>query len=108
MQQGEPEAPLGSCLAVRESHQSLKSELVIGYLDDDVLAGDVSDVTSDLKLLRERYANSSLELNIAKCEFFVVGGTSASRQLACDSVSLETRELIFLWQKTSSIWIPVD
>jgi hypothetical protein len=97
-QQGDPLGPLFFCLAVHELLSALKSELVLGYLDDIATGGDARTVLSDFVDIENKAASLGLILNRAKCE--ISGHTADTRALfVAAGVSLretETADLILL------------
>ena len=97
-QQGDPLGPLLFCLAVHELLSALKSELALGYLDDNAIGGDARTILSDFRDIESKAASLGLVLNRAKCE--IRGHTSDTRELfAAAGVSLretETADLILL------------
>lgn len=67
-QQGDPLGPLLFSLTINSMLQDLKSELVLGYLDDITIGGQLSVVTDDFFNLQSRAADLGLQLNEQKCE----------------------------------------
>lgn len=65
MQQGDPLVSAGYCLGTNDAQPDLKYELLIGHQDEGVLAGDVHDVISDIRELRQNYTELELDLNVA-------------------------------------------
>lgn len=91
-QQGDPLGPLLFCLALHDILTSLKSELVLGYLDDVALGGDANIVMEDLIAIEATAADIGLTLNRSKCE--VVGHTAGTRALfAAQGIVLQETEL---------------
>jgi hypothetical protein len=79
VQQGDPLGPLFFCIAVHELLLSIKSEFVVGYLDDFSF-GDTADIACrDLIQLEQDAAKLGLLLNRKKCE--AVGGSEKSTTL---------------------------
>jgi len=97
-QQGDPLGPLKFCLAFKELLESLRSELVLGYLDDVATGGDAATVLSDFLHLEAAARSLGLEMNRSKCE--IVGHTEETRRLfaANNAVLPETSQssVIFL------------
>ena len=52
-QQGDPLGPLYFCLVIAELLKTMKSELVLAYLDDITLGDDAETVLQDFLLLEE-------------------------------------------------------
>ena len=77
VQQGDPMGPLLFCLAVHDLLSTLKSELVLGYLDDFTLADHVDTVLYDFRTLEQKAYEIGLEMNRAKCE--ISGHNSMTR-----------------------------
>jgi len=78
-QQGNPLGPLYFCLAIVELLKSMKSELVLAYLDDTTLGDNAETVLKDILQLEEVASRIGLKINRDKCE--VVGHTVASSLL---------------------------
>src|SRR6478609_10314439 len=74
-QQGDPLGPLLFCLALHELLSELKSELVLGYLDDVSLGGSVRAVIKDFLYIETKAATLGLLLNRLKCEVSLCGLT---------------------------------
>ena len=68
MQQGDPLGSLLFCLTIQHILDRLKSELIIGYLDDVTLSGSVHSVNDDLTVIKSEGEQLGLQLNKAKCE----------------------------------------
>jgi hypothetical protein len=79
VQQGDPLGPLLYCLATIDFHRHLQSVLVECYLDDDVLGGDPEAVLSDALVIQREAKKCGLELNVAKCEVTLFGGSEADQ-----------------------------
>ena len=56
------------CITIQPILERLCSELIIGYLDDITLGGDVKSVSDDFDVIRSEGERLGLTLNIAKCE----------------------------------------
>jgi len=54
-------------------------DLVVFYLDDGILAGDLRALAAALRTVEEEGARLGLQLNLGKCELVLPPGTSASR-----------------------------
>lgn len=78
-QQRDPLGPFYFCLAIQELLDSLKSELILGYLDDITLGDDASIVVRDFLALETSAAKISLTMNRSKCE--VIGLTAETQTL---------------------------
>jgi len=86
-QQGDPLGPLYFCLVCKELLDSLKSELVLGYLDDITLGDDAAVCLEDFLRLEAASEKLGLTLNRSKCE--VIGHSDVSRALfSASGVSL--------------------
>ena len=68
VQQGDPLGSLLFCLTIQPILDRLNSDLIIGYLDDVTLGGDVQTVNDDLTVITTEGAQSGLQLNKSKCE----------------------------------------
>jgi hypothetical protein len=79
VQQGDPLGPLYFCLVCKELLESLKSELVLGYLDDITLGDDAPVCLEDFLRLEAASAKLGLTMNRSKCE--VIGHNDVSRAL---------------------------
>ena len=66
VQQGDPLGPLLFSLTTMDLMESLRSELLIFYLDDGTLGGGVEDVLHDLQTMTEEVAKLGLQLNHSK------------------------------------------
>ena len=78
-QQGDPLGPLYFCLVCKELLDSLKSELVLGYLDDITLGDDAAVCLDDFLHLEEASKRLGLTMNRSKCE--VIGQNDVARAL---------------------------
>jgi len=78
-QQGDPLGPLYFCLVFKELLESLKSELVLGYLDDVAVGDDASTVIKDFIHLEMTAKHLGLEVKRSKCE--VIGHTNETRNM---------------------------
>ena len=73
---------------------SLRSDLVIGYLDDFTLGGPLNTVAADVASIRSKGASLGLSLNSRKSEVISRSGDSLNfqftgfRQLTPDSATL--------------------
>lgn len=81
-QQGDPLGPLYFCLVFKDILQSLRSELVLGYLDDVTMGGDASTVAADFIELEAAATTVGLVINRSKCE--IIGHTDETRALFAD------------------------
>ena len=68
VQQGDPLGSLLFCLTIQPILDRLNSDLIIGYLDDVTLGGDVQTVNDDLTVITTEGAQLGLQLNKSKCE----------------------------------------
>jgi hypothetical protein len=78
-QQGDPLGPLYFCIVFKELLESLRSELVLGYLDDVAMADNASVVLADFIHLEATSTQLGLQINRSKCE--VIGHTSETRMM---------------------------
>lgn len=78
-QQGDPLGPLYFCLVFKDLIESMRSEFVLGYLDDLTLGGEAQTVLDDFIYLETAAKQFGLELNRSKCE--VIGHTDETRTL---------------------------
>ena len=78
-QQGDPLGPLYFCLAIHKILADMQSKLVMAYLDDMILAGDVSVAAEDFLRLEVEANKIGLSLNRKKCE--VIGHSSYTRSI---------------------------
>ena len=65
------EDPLGSLLFSISIHpilERLKSELILGYLDDLTVGGGIDSVCDDLRIIKPEAEILGLKLNASKCE----------------------------------------
>ena len=67
-QQGDPIGPLLFCNTIHPLITSLKSDLNLGYLDDESLGGPVDTVAADVGRIVEVGRAMGLHLNTSKCE----------------------------------------
>ena len=95
VQQGDPLGPLLFCLTIHPMLSSLKSDLVIGYLDDITLGGSVATVSEDVEAVRSQGLRLGLTLNDSKCELISSRGV-VSVQTFKDFVSLDPDKAILL------------
>jgi hypothetical protein len=97
-QQGDPLGPLMFCLGIHALLSSMKSELVLGYLDDITLCGDTDTVIDDFLKFESGAAALGLSLNRSKCE--LSGLTSETRNkflyknIQIQEVDLDKLELL--------------
>ena len=78
-QQGDPLGPLYFCLAIKDVLDSLRSEFVVGYLDDVTIGGRADTVVEDFAMIESVCKSKGLFLNRLKCE--VVGLSNETRTL---------------------------
>ena len=98
VQQGDPLGPLLFCLAVHGLLSTMRSEVVLGYLDDVSLGGEAGAVLQDFKCLEAEAAKLGLMLNQGKCE--IAGHSTATRDLfvsrGVNLAEVELRDLTLL------------
>ena len=81
VQQGDPLGPLLFASALQPLALELRQgplDLAVFYLDDGVVAGDVSAVSAALLHVQQRAASFGLCLNLAKCEVVTPGRAGAA------------------------------
>jgi len=83
-QQGDPLGPLLFSLTVHPILESLRSDLILGYLDDLTLGGSLPIVKSDYSIIHRMSSELGLNLNEAKCEC-VVDSLSVSPETSHDA-----------------------
>ena len=66
VQQGDPLGPLIFCLTIHTTLLSLKSESIIGYMDDIMIDGPVASVTRDTNVIIDDGSAKGMHLNVAK------------------------------------------
>ena len=69
VQQGDPLGPLIFCLTIHPTLLLLKSEFLIGYLDDIMIGGPVASVASEIKVIIDDGIAKGMYLIVTKCEF---------------------------------------
>ncbi|XP_055355792.1 uncharacterized protein LOC129601093 [Paramacrobiotus metropolitanus] len=79
VQQGDPLGPLLFCLGSSKLTRSLRADLNVWYLDDGTEGGDPEIVFEDLITVQNEASKLGLELNFAKCELYVYGGSEEER-----------------------------
>ena len=67
-QQGDPLGPLLFCITIQPLLLMLRSELVVGYIDDITIGGHISTVDEDVTIIKRNGPSLGLHLNITKCE----------------------------------------
>jgi len=68
VQQGDPLGPLLFCLTLHEALARASCDVVVGFLDDVSLGGDIKHVFQALEVLKKESAEMGLTINAAKCE----------------------------------------
>ena len=85
VQQGDNLGPLLFSLALHPALQRLKAvpgiDVVIGYLDDVVIAGDAEAVGAALGILQATLPDLALGLNASKCELIPTAGSNSEVDL---------------------------
>ncbi|XP_055339157.1 uncharacterized protein LOC129588800 [Paramacrobiotus metropolitanus] len=84
VQQGDPLGPVLFCLVLQFVIDKLNAYLNAWYMDDGTLGGTPSEVIRNFLLLIVEAKKVGLEVNIAKCELFLCGGTEAQRSSAAN------------------------
>ena len=67
-QQGDPLGPLLFCITIQPLLLMLRSELVVGYIDDITIGGHIFTVDDDVTIIKRNGPNLGLHLNITICE----------------------------------------
>ena len=96
VQQGDPLGPMCFSLAIHSLICNLTSELNMWYLDDGTLAGNSEAVRSDFEAIIAAQNSLGLKVNLAKCEFSVLGSDPERSQAARDSFSADFQEAKFV------------
>ena len=68
VQLGDPWGPLIFCLTIHHTLLSLKSEFLVGYMDDILIGGPVASVASDINVIIDDDSAKGMHLNVAKCD----------------------------------------
>jgi hypothetical protein len=95
-QQGDPLGPLLFSLGIQPIIQALESELVLGYLDDLTLGGDLAILERDVKAVEEKALAMGLQLNSSKCEIISSPTDGATSESFKDFVKLGIAEATLL------------
>ncbi|XP_055337134.1 uncharacterized protein LOC129587422 [Paramacrobiotus metropolitanus] len=82
IQQGDPLGPLLYCLVSLLFCIHLSSKLKVFFLDDGALGGTMEEVADDLTSIIAASSAAGLELNPAKCEMLLIGGSAEEREVA--------------------------
>ncbi|XP_055334990.1 uncharacterized protein LOC129586034 [Paramacrobiotus metropolitanus] len=80
VQQGDPLGPLLFCLVLHLLVITLTTELNAWFLDDGTLGGSPASVLANFDRIIAEAHSIGLDVNIAKCELFVCGGTESNQQ----------------------------
>ncbi|XP_055351881.1 uncharacterized protein LOC129598141 [Paramacrobiotus metropolitanus] len=80
VQQGDPLGPLLFCLVLHMLVITLTTELNAWFLDDGTLGGSPASVLDNFERIVAQANSIGLEINIAKCELFVCGGSESAQQ----------------------------
>ena len=67
-QQGDPLGPLLFYITIQSLLHMLRSELVVGYIDDITIGGHISTLDEDVTIIKRNGPSLGLHLNITKCE----------------------------------------
>ena len=88
-QQGDPLGPLYFCIGIHDILSNMQSDIAFAYLNDMVLAGDVSAVANDFLKLETEAIKIGLTLNRNKCK---VIGHNAETRLIFESPGIDVQE----------------
>ncbi|RVE44793.1 hypothetical protein evm_010545 [Chilo suppressalis] len=80
-QQGDPLGPAIFSLAIQPIIDSLNSKFNVWYLDDGTIAGDISTVLSDFRVIIDKFKSISLDLIYSKCELFIPASKFSTEHL---------------------------
>ena len=67
-QQGDPLGSLLFCITIQPLLHMLRSELVVGYIDDITIEGHISKVDEDVTIIKRNGTSLGLHLSITKYE----------------------------------------
>ena len=68
VQQGDPLGPLFFGLTIHSTLLLLKSEFLVGYMNDITICGPVASVANDIKVIRDDDSAVGMHINVTKCE----------------------------------------
>ena len=79
MQQGDPLGSLLFSISIHPILERLKSELILGYLDDLTVGGGIESVCEDLRTIKTEAEILGLKLNASKCDIVTAAYQSCWR-----------------------------
>jgi hypothetical protein len=74
IQQGDPLGSLLFCLTIQPLLLSLSSQLIVAFMDDFTLAGDLLSVAADVNIVSSQGVYYGLQLNFSKCKAITQSG----------------------------------
>ena len=92
VQQGDPLGPLLFCLTIQPILGSLTSKLLLGYLDDITIGGDVENVAADIERVRSEGVAVGLCLNVKKCEVITSKGLAPNQPIFTDFIHMQPNQ----------------
>lgn len=95
VQQGDPLGPLLFSLTIHPILTSASSALVIGYLDDITLGGDMKTLASDVLNIQTQAKSMGLTLNVKKCEF-ISHSNGSSEAIFKDFIHIDPKNATLL------------
>ena len=81
IQQGDPLGPLLFCLTVQPLLRSLSSQMIVAFMDDVTLGGQLSSVADDVATISTQGPKYGLQLNFKKCEAITLCGSASHTML---------------------------
>jgi Reverse transcriptase (RNA-dependent DNA polymerase) len=81
VQQGDPLGPLLFCLTVQPLLRSLSCQMIVAFMDDVTLGGQLSSVADDVTTISTQGFKYGLQLNFNKCEATTLCGSASHTML---------------------------
>ena len=103
VQQGDPLGPLLFCLAIAGVFGAIEGDLVMGYLDDITIGGNVEDLISLVLKIEVSSSLLGLTLNRSKCEF-VGRGAEFEAVIASSALGVLIRD----WNEAGLLGSPLS